>query len=129
MSRPTTYTKKLADEICRRIMNNRSLRNVCEDEDMPARSTVFLWLSQHDTFSDQYARACYIRREAKFDEMEDLAEMATPENYQVAKLQIDVRKWMLSKEEPKKYGDKQDVNHSGQIDYVFNMDFSGAKAD
>lgn len=114
MARPTNYTPEMAAEICKRIMDNRSLRNVCEDPDMPARSTVFLWLNEHDAFSDQYARACQIRQEIKFDEIEDLAAMASPEDYQVKKLQIDTRKWVLSKEAPKKYGDKISQEISGK---------------
>lgn len=114
MARPTDYTPEMATEICKRIMDNRSLRNVCEDPDMPARSTVFLWLNEHEEFSDQYARACQIRQEIKFDEIEDLAAMASPEDYQVRKLQIDTRKWVLSKEAPKKYGDKISQEISGK---------------
>ena len=32
-----------------------------------------------------------------------------------SRLQIDARKWLLSKMLPKKYGDKQQLEHSGSI--------------
>ena len=32
-----------------------------------------------------------------------------------AKLQIDTRKWVLSRMNPKKYGDKQQMEHSGDV--------------
>lgn len=34
------------------------------------------------------------------------------------KLRIESRKWIASKLKPKKYGDKIDLNHSGDVDVV-----------
>jgi hypothetical protein len=82
---------------------------------MPSRDTVHAWLASKTEFSDQYAHACKLRRENKFEELEDIAE--TEKDVQRARLRVDVIKWQLSKEEPKKYGDKIDLNasHSGEL--------------
>jgi hypothetical protein len=58
MDRPTEYTKDLADYICCQLAEGRSLRSICEEQDIPARSTVYDWLDSNlHGFPDQYARA------------------------------------------------------------------------
>ena len=113
-------------------MAGQSLREVCRREDMPSRSTVQSWLAKHEEFSDQYARACQIRQEELFDEIFEIAddgsndwmdrqvgdqtvEVVNQEAIQRSKLRIDTRKWALSKMNPKKYGEKLDLNHEGGI--------------
>jgi hypothetical protein len=121
--RPTTFTQELATTIVARIMGGESLRAICRDELMPARSTVHLWLATNESFSDQYARACEIRAEELFDEMFEIAddgtndwmirgsgenatEVVNGENVQRSRLRIDTRKWALARMNPKKFGDK-----------------------
>lgn len=111
MGRPTIFTQELADEICRRVME-RNLTKVLRDDGMPNRSTVYDWLSQNKDFSDNYARANKIRREERFELMEDIPDQV--EDVQRARLKVDVLKWQLSKEEPKKYGDKLDMTTNGK---------------
>lgn len=125
MGRPTIYSDELALEICERIANGRSLRSVCLDKDMLAMSTVMDWLNNNSDFSEQYRRACEDRETTHFEEMLTIADEVLPETAEVAKakLQIDTRKWVLSRMNPKKYGDKQtdkDVN-SQAIDLVAQL--------
>ena len=104
--RPTIYTQQLADEICRRLIDN-SLRKVCDADDMPHRDTVRDWvINDHKGFSDQYARA---RRMQALEWAEETIEISDSENQgdtQRARLRVDTRKWLLSKVLPKVYGDK-----------------------
>lgn len=102
-------------------MAGESLRSICRDDSMPARSTVHLWLAKDKGFSDHYARACDVRAEEVFDEMFEIADDATNdfmaqgedgawkvngENVQRSRLRIDTRKWALARMNPKKYGEK-----------------------
>ena len=41
-----------------------------------------------------------------------IADEATNQNFQVARLQIDSRKWVASKLTPHKYGDKTSIDHT-----------------
>lgn len=111
--RPSIYSPDLAAAICERLVTGESLRAICRDHDMPAISSVFLWMSVHKGFSEQYARARAEQADAKFDELEELAATATPETASVVKLQVDTRKWVLSRMAPKKYGDKVQQEVSG----------------
>lgn len=115
MARPSKYTEQLAGEICRLVEDGESVRAVCRRDDMPSQSMVYRWLDEHEAFREQYARAVDLRAEGKFEEAWEIADRATAENVQVARLQIDTIKWMTGKLAPKKYGDKQQVEHSGEV--------------
>ena len=75
---------------------------------MPARSTVRLWQAADAEFSAQYARAREARAEVLADEIVDIADKA--EDAQIARLQVDARKWAASKLDPKRYGDRLDID-------------------
>lgn len=126
--RPSDYTIDIAAEILNRIADGRSVRSICTDEDMPAKSTVFKWLMLHKEFADQYARACDQRAEAIFEETLEIADdsardymdtengpVFNQEHVQRARLRVDTRKWFVSKLAPKKYGEHKQVEHSGSV--------------
>jgi hypothetical protein len=132
MARPSDYSQEIADTICERIGDGESLRRICSEEDMPNKATVFRWLAAHTEFSDQYARAREAQADTLFDEVLAIAdtpmlgektkigsdgktETTTGDMIEHRRLQVDARKWMAGKLRPKKYGDKLDVEHSGQV--------------
>lgn len=110
--RPSGYNDEITKEICLRIMSGRPLSKVCLDDDMPCRDTVHVWLVEHKNFSDSYVRACNIRREFRFETLEDVVDKE--DDPARARIKVDVIKWQLSKEEPKKYGDKMDMTTNGK---------------
>lgn len=136
------FTEAIANAICEEIAtSSKSLRTICKEEGMPSVRTVLSWLSQGEKsdaeekyrlFLHQYARA----REAQADFLaEEIIEIADDgsndlmtitkgdtsysiENKEVtnrSKLRVDARKWIASKLKPRKYGDKIDMNHQGEI--------------
>ncbi|MER8567609.1 terminase small subunit protein [Mesorhizobium sp. M0924] len=120
------FTQEIADTICEKLADGKSLRSICEAEDMPDRTTVFNWLLKPERaeFFDQYARARELQADTHVDEMPDIAddsrndymtkvngdgstsEALNSENIQRARLRIDTRKWIAARMRPKKYGDK-----------------------
>jgi hypothetical protein len=76
------------------------------------------YLSADEEAAKQYARARARGLDRIAEEIQDIADMVEPEAGATgkAKLQIDSRKWLLSKLAPKKYGDKMDVTHAGDPD-------------
>lgn len=135
--RHTEYTEDMADAICERIALGESLRAICRDESMPAMSTVFKWLTQQESFAEQYAHAREEQAETLADEIVAIADeectMVRADkhgakdddgegNVEVVfdatavarnRLRIDARKWVASKLKPKKYGDKIQSEISG----------------
>lgn len=135
MTGVSSFTPEMAARICERISDGESLRAILADDGMPASSTVFKWLSENAAFSEQYARAREAQADAVFDEILTIAddgrndwmerENADGENIGWAingeavrrsQLRIDARKWMAGKLRPKKYGEKLDVEHTGQLE-------------
>jgi hypothetical protein len=56
--RPSTYSVEIAEAIWERLIYVESLRQICLDETMPGRRTVFQWLEKYPEF------ARYVRRSA-----------------------------------------------------------------
>ena len=108
MARPTIYNDDLAREFCTRIASGRSARDVCSASDMPNRSTIVEWCHSNPIFSAQYDAAKESRAENIFEDTLNIVDNVAEEAACVAKarLQMDARKWFLSKMLPKKYGDK-----------------------
>ncbi len=115
VGRPSDYSEELASEICAKMIEGESLRSICRSNSMPSASSVFLWLTKHPSFSEQYAKAQKERSTAMFEEMLDIADEADEEPSSIAKarLQVDTRKWALSRMNPKKYGDKVEQTLQG----------------
>lgn len=132
MGRPSDYTPEIASEICGRLIEGESLRAICRDDGMPHAATVCRWLGEHEAFREQYARAREAQADILFDEILHIAD--TPQDGVKTKvlpdgtvesqhgdmidhrrLQVDSRKWMLGKMQPRKYGDKQTLEHTGKV--------------
>lgn len=121
--RPSSYTAAIALEICSRLAEGESLKSICKDEHMPANATVRSWaLDNVEGFSAQYTRARELGYSLLAEEMMAIADtpvigskttskatgIETTEGDMIEhrRLQVDTRKWMLSKMLPKVYGDK-----------------------
>ena len=113
MARPSDFTPEKANAICELLMEGRSLRSICAQDDMPSQTTVFRWLNAQPQFREQYAHA----RDNQADTYADRAvdEALTAEDASIGRLRMDALKWAAGKLAPKRYGDKLDLSHSGQI--------------
>ncbi len=104
--RQEVYSDALAWEVCDRIAEGGmkgSLRQVCQADDMPSRSTVLAWLRTNAEFRRRYELACWVRDHDIADEVVEIADKTTPATLARDRLQIDVRKWWLAKVAPRKY--------------------------
>lgn len=129
------FNETVADLICGRMAEGETLRQVCRDPAMPARSTVYRWLSRNPSFADHYARAREALVESWADEIIDIADDGTTdyvikkgrngaeyeavdqEHIQRSRLRVDARRWLLSKLNPGQYGDHMEVEHTGAVDH------------
>ena len=140
MAGVTQYTAQIGEFICLRIANGESLRQIVTDPDMPASSTVFKWLSEQKSFSEQYARAREAQMEVMAQEIIDIADDGRNDTYtdedgnehtnqdviNRSRLRVDTRKWLMSKLAPKKYGDK--ITHQGDSENPVVHEVRGMKA-
>ena len=77
IGRPSKFTPQMTADICGRIANGQSLREICRDEAMPDKSTVMRWLNESEAFQDQYARATAARADHWADEILEIADDGT----------------------------------------------------
>jgi len=112
MGRPSSFTQEVADEICERLALGESLIKICECDHSPSFVTVFKWLRDFPAFLNDYARARETQAERMAEQILTIADSATSEDYNAARLQVDSRKWLLSKIIPKKYGDATLLKHA-----------------
>ena len=108
------FSEDLFDTICNRMASGESLREICDEKDMPSQTSVFRWLAADEGLSERYARAREAQQETHLEQMFAIADGATPATVNVDRLRVDVRKWVMSKLAPKKYGDKLDVTSGGK---------------
>lgn len=127
-------SQEIMDAICDRIAEGESLRKICKTKGMPRLSTIFRALGEpsNQTWRDQYARAREAQADALAEKIQDAAE-AAPERVTITigenatktsvdaaevqhrRLKVDALKWIASKLKPKKYGDRQEVEHTGKL--------------
>lgn len=127
---PAAYPQEIRDEVLERVAAGESLVTICKSDGMPKLTAVFGWLAADKEYADKYARAKSLCLEAWAEETIHIAntpvqgvtrtvkadggvEEKTADMIEHRRLQIETRKWMLAKLAPKKYGDKQHIEHSG----------------
>lgn len=120
--RPEIYSDELGTELCNRLISGKSLKKICEMDDMPSCTTVLRWLVDETKadFQRQYARAREAQAEALFEEIFSIADDGTNDKYidengnvkvdhdviARSRLRVDTRRWAMSKMAPKRYADK-----------------------
>lgn len=112
------FSAEAADMVCEAIASStKGLRSLCAARvDLPSWQTIMAWLNRYPNFQEQYARAKSRQMELLAEEILDISDAPAGDNVQVqrAKLQVDTRKWLMSKLAPKKYGERIDVTTSGE---------------
>jgi hypothetical protein len=118
-SKRTIYEKEVVSKlVLEGMMSGLSAFKACQAAGVP-QSTFTTWLLDDADLAERYTRA----REALIEKMaSDLMEIAdTPVGstesgatdsgaVQKQRLQVDTRKWLLSKLAPKRYGDKLELS-------------------
>jgi len=133
MARPSKFKQETVDEICQRLSRGEPLAAICRSEGMPHDSTVRDWAAAHPEVSLAIARAREAGEEWIAAECLQIADSPlTGEETEVnadgqvvkikradmlghRKLQIETRLKLLAKWNPKKWGDRQTLEHQGRI--------------
>lgn len=140
LGRPTKYTDELIDEICTRVANGTPLREICREEGKPAWTTFYNWINADTVIFERFVRARELGTDAiaedtlaiidaKPERVEDERSSRVDAGYvQWQKNRVELRLKLLSKWNPRKYGDRQilagdpqapvEVKHSGTLDEV-----------
>ena len=131
--RPSKRTPELEDEIMRRISEGETLRSICRDDHMPSWTRIYDWMDTDPDLSARFARAREKGEEAILQQCMDISDddkrdwnlvhdndgnvigvKVDGEHVQRSKLKIWTRMELLKRWNPKKWGDKVDLNHGVQ---------------
>ena len=121
-------------EICAKVLEGmrggKSTFKACEAAGV-SHSTFIRWADEDAELADNYARAREDLLERMAQEVLDLSDKEVPETgdgrkdwqaIQKHKLQVDTRKWLLSKLAPRKYGEKLEVSGDPQNPLVTRIE-------
>ncbi len=115
--RPSKFSEDVADEILSRLAEGECLTDICKDEHMPTRGTVWYWTQspEHANFSNAYTLARAAQLEALADEIICIADDGrndwmerhgkgegvgwefNGEAVRRSHLRVESRKWLLSR--------------------------------
>ncbi len=116
MARPSIITAEQINAVIARMEAGDSENAACKNVGI-GRSTFRSAALRHGV-SDNYARALEALASDQVEKLEkaidDMRDGTI--DHQIARVEIDARKWFASKFLPTRYGDKIEVEHSGSID-------------
>jgi len=111
---------EIVKEICDRLSGGEATFDICQDKHMPHVSSLYRRMAKDDKFATIIAQARVAQQDYEADACIKMADEATPDNWQVVKMQIWARQWRASKLSPKKYGDRIQNEQSGTITVVID---------
>lgn len=119
------FSQEIFDLILERIMCGESVNAICADAGMPSRVSFYRWILKDDDLRNKFDSALNARSHAMAEDLLAIAdepvgslESGATDTGAVNKqrLQVDTRKWLMSKMTPKKYGDRVDhVSSDGSM--------------
>ena len=124
MARPSDYTPELGDLICDGISRKTPLARLCDEDDgLPSPRTVYRWLRTNKEFCQNYTRAKEDQADYLVEEALTIADNAEIEPAD-KRIRVDTRKWIASRFNAKKYGDKQFVETKDTTEEVSDDDLN-----
>ena len=131
MAQKSHYNREDGETICEALADGHSLLSICQAMGIPYR-TAMNWEEDIPEHGANAARARELGCRHMAEEMLEIAntpqlgevrtikpdgtvEVREEDMTQHRRLQIETRKWLLSKWATKVYGDKQQVEHSGTL--------------
>lgn len=127
MGRPSKRTPELIAEICERLSKGEPLAVICRDEHMPCTATVRNWIDEDEGVSSAIARAREDGEDAIVQDAMDqidadpamistqFGEKVDPGDVALRKLRFESRLKLLSKWNPRRWGDRIEHEHKGKV--------------
>ena len=117
MGRPSTYTPALVEAICERLSQGEPLAQICREEGMPSITTMWRWEREHEGVSETIACAREAGQEVIAAGLRGVARggEGSTGDVQRDKLVVDTDLKLLAKWNPRKWGDKLQQEHSGEV--------------
>lgn len=114
---PDSFADDVVGELLARTARGEPLTRICADTRMPGRTTVYDWMEADEHFAEQFRAARARGVHALAEDCLEIADGPAPDAVAVAdkRVRIDTRLRLAGKWLPSVYGEKVDVNHSGEV--------------
>ena len=115
---------EIFNEIINRITCGESVRSILKSKNnKPDFVTLLKWIDEDEIKFKQYARAKEESAHSDADYISNIAEMVLSGELDpnAARVAIDAYKWSSGKKNPKKYGDKIDIDHTTKGNEINNI--------
>ena len=101
-----TFSIEIADDICNRIIEGETLREICALPEMPSKATILKWAFVCPRWSDQYARARELSGESDADDVAYYARQAGKGELDAKQASAAIMglKWTAGQRRSKVYG-------------------------
>lgn len=116
--RPTHYIPEIGTKIVEQMSEGKTLLEICKDDEMPGRATIYRWAELHDDFRETLTRARHAQAHFYFEKMMEVAfnrrddffvdgDKVVGDHVRVARdrLIVDTLKFASAKLLPRAYGE------------------------
>lgn len=139
---PANQPAAWLDDLCIWLSNGKTMREFCRQQGRPSFQRIYEALDTDAAAAGRVARARDIGFDALADECGSIADdgendwmrsnapnnpgwVANGEHIQRSKLRIETRLKLLACWNPKKYGNKQEVEHKGAVTVIMSKEDQG----
>lgn len=111
---PVRFSQSLFNEMLVEVMEGLTIREICSGPKRPAMKTFYEWVAENPELGKQYARAREISSDGFEADIIHLTRIIDSENAAALKASFEMLRWVASKRAPRRYGDKQTLEHTGE---------------
>ena len=111
---PVHFSQKLFDEMMVEVMEGRTIREICSGAQRPSMDGFYGWVARDAKLAEQYARAREVSSDGFEADILSLSRQTNPDNATANKAQFEMLRWIMARRAPKRYGDKQTLEHTGE---------------
>ena len=121
MAYPSKKTPEIVGRFLEAIRNGRSAAQACKAEGMPSTQTILNWAESDPDFAAQYDKAKEERGNYYGELVAEISLAGLQGKYKdsgMLRAAIDGLKWSAARMAPKAYGDRMQVEHSADGNYL-----------
>ena len=121
MAYPSKKTPQIVRRFLEAIRNGRSAAQACKAEGMPSTQTILNWVESDPDFAAQYEKAKEERGNYYGELVAEISLAGLQGKYKdsgMLRAAIDGLKWSAARMAPKGFGDRMQVEHSADGNYL-----------
>jgi hypothetical protein len=124
---PSVYRPELAIEICERVAEGETLRQICQSDGMPTATTFRRWVVAEEPLREAWHAARELKADTLFDEALDMAravaeEPGTTQRLRGYDLAMQQLRWSAGKLNPAKYSERSQLSFIVPIQINTSLD-------